>query len=200
MNVIRTLRNLRIDLLTQRAFLGGGAPSIDGYKMILSTSNSGYEQLDLFFFNYYSIGENDVIVDVGCGKGRVLSYLLYKGVKNKMIGYEINDIIGNKTKQHLSRYKNVDIRCENIFNNFPENANVFYIYNPFREEMTNDFKEQIWKIRDKNQVILYYNPVCIAVFNDKRFVYDIKDVPPLDGYKMDIAIIRVADVKNWPPV
>src|SRR5258708_6907016 len=112
MNVIRTLRNLWIDMLTQRAFLGGGAPSIDGYQMVLSTSNSGYEQLELIFFNYYSIRERDVIVDVGCGKGRVFSYLLYRGAKNKMIGYEINDIIGNKTKQNLSRYKNIEIRCE----------------------------------------------------------------------------------------
>lgn len=197
MNVIRTLQNLWIDLLTQRAFLGGGAPSIDGYQMVLSTSNSGYEQLELIFFNYYSLHERDVIVDVGCGKGRVFNYLLYKGVKNKMIGYEINDTIGNKTKQNLSRYKNVEICCENIFNNFPENANVFYLFNPFREEMTNDFKERVWKIKDKNPIILYYNPEYLEAFNDERFVYEIKDIPMLQsGYKVKLAIIKVADMKN----
>jgi SAM-dependent methyltransferase len=197
MHVIRTLQNLRIDLLTQRTFLGGGVTSIDGYQMVLSTSNSGYEQLELIFFDYYSIGENDVIVDVGCGRGRVFSYLLYKGLENQMIGYEINEAVGDKTKHNLARYKNVEIRSENILNNFPEDGNVFYLFNPFREQMATEFKNNIWKIRDRNPVILYYNPEYLDVFKDTRFTFEIKDIPMLQsGYEVKLAIIRIAYRKS----
>lgn len=197
MGVIRSLQNLRIDLLTQRTFLGGSVTSIDNYQMVLSTSNSGYEQLELIFFYYYPINKNDVIIDVGCGRGRVFNYLLYKGLKNRMIGYEINQTVGNKTKQNLARYKNVEIRSENIFNNFPKDGNVFYLFNPFRERMVTEFKNNIWKLRDKNPVILYYNPEYLEIFNDTRFTYEIKDIPMLQsGYEVKLAIIKIVGRKR----
>ncbi|WP_426672073.1 hypothetical protein ACPPVU_12660 [Mucilaginibacter sp. McL0603] len=107
-SIFVSIKNLRIDLLTQRAFSGGGVESIDGMKMVLTTVSSGYKQLELIFFDFFKISDNAVIVDVGRGKGRVFNYLLYKCLKNKMIGYEINEAVANKTKRNLARYKNVE--------------------------------------------------------------------------------------------
>jgi SAM-dependent methyltransferase len=193
MNFYRTLKNLRIDFLIQKTFLGGKVPSVDGHKMMAKTESSAYEQVKIVFFEYYSISENDVIVDVGCGKGRIFNYLLYKGINNKMIGYEINKEVGNKTKKNLLRYKNVEIHSENIFDNFPINGNVFYLFNPFYEAMMTEFRERIFSIKDKNPIILYLNPKCIEVFNDRRFIYEIKDVH-IPNYNNDLklAIIRIS--------
>jgi SAM-dependent methyltransferase len=189
------IENLWIDLSIQRRFCGGGAIiSIDGRNIIHNTVNAKYSVINDIFFKYFSIQEKDVIVDVGCGKGRVFSYLLYKGMKNRMIGYEINQLVGLKTKKHLSKYKNVEITAENIFDNFPVDSNVFYIYNPFNGPMMEEFKESIWKIKQNNPVILYLNPECIDSFNDTRFVNEIVEIPH-KTWSYNFAIIKIANCR-----
>ncbi len=190
--VIKTLNNFYIDMMTQRTFLGGRIVSIDGRETTYDTVSTGYDIAELIFFKYYPLNENDVIVDVGCGKGRVFNYLLYKGLKNKMLGYEINPLVAEATQKNLTRYKNVEIIGRNIFDEFPVDANVFYMFNPFKQTMMLEFKENILKMADKKPVILYYNPTCIEVFNDKRFSYKLIDVPILFfGLPYKLAIIKM---------
>ena len=193
----RQLTRLKIDLLTQRTFLAGQILSIDNNN-IIKTVSTNYEELEIIFFEHISLKETDVIVDVGCGKGRVFSYLLYKGLKNKMIGYEINKTVGDKTKKRLGRFKNVEIRSENIFDEFPEQGNIFYLYHPFKEAMMTDFKNQVLKIANRNPVILYNNPFHLDVFNDESFSSEVFDVPVIKyGYDFRFAIIKIkTDVKK----
>ncbi|PHX74442.1 MAG: hypothetical protein CK547_03320 [Chitinophagaceae bacterium] len=109
-----------------------------------------------------------------------------------MIGYEINPIVGNQTRKNLARYKNIEIISNNIFNDFPNSVNLFYLFNPFSEEMMNDFKESIWNIRYNNPTILYYNPKFIQVFDDSRFTYSKTEISPLQwGLQFELAIIRI---------
>ena len=159
----RQLIRLKIDLLIQRTFLAGDVASIDDKKLI-KTASSNYEELEVIFFEKFKLSENDVIIDIGCGKGRVFNYLLYKGLRNKIIGYEINPVVGDVTKKRLARFKNVEIRCYNIFDDFPGIGNVFYMYHPFQEEMVTLFMNSIFKISDRNPVILYNNPVQFVCF------------------------------------
>jgi len=190
-HILEIIQNLWIDLLIQRRFLAGTVESNDNAGIVLKTESTRYDVIDQVFFKYIAIKENDVIVDVGCGKGRVFNYLLYKGVKNKMIGYEINPSVGLKTQKSLSKYKNVAIITQNIFDNFPSEANIFYLYNPFKEPMVQAFKENIWEIRKNDPVILYVHPVNIDVFDDSRFTYRIVEIPFLQ-YTISLAIIRIA--------
>ncbi|MDP9076917.1 MAG: SAM-dependent methyltransferase [Bacteroidota bacterium] len=192
----RQLTRLKIDLLTQRTFLAGQVPSIDN-ENIIKTASTNYEELEVIFFERITLNDDDVIVDVGSGKGRVFSYLLYKGLKNKMIGYEINDVVGIKTRKRLSRFKNVDMRCENIFDHFPEEGNVFYLYNPFKEEMVTQFMHQILKVADRDPVILYNNPIHFDVFNNGHFSCEYLDLPVNKyGYNFNCAIIKLNKTKN----
>ncbi len=206
-SLINTLRRksktLWIDFYIQRKSLRGTVASLDGNKMMYDTASTSYDMIKIIFFNYFKLADRDIIVDVGCGKGRVFNYLLYRGLTNKMIGYEINEMVANELKQNLSRYKNVEILSENIFENFPTHANVFYMFNPFKEGMMQDFKECIWKMKDNNPVILYYNPTCLNVFDDNRFVYDIKTISGImndskqAGWHYDkLAIIRIKPVNS----
>ncbi len=195
MNVFRYLQRqlirLKIDLLTQRVFLAGQIPSIDNDK-IIKTASTNYEELEVIFFEYNLPKENDVIIDVGCGKGRVFNYLLYRGLKNKMIGYEINKAVADKTKKRLARFKNVEIRHENIFDDFPEVGNIFYLYNPFKEEMITAFRDQILKIAGRNPVILYNNPVYLEFFNNESFSVKLFEIPVTKyAYSFKFAIIKV---------
>ena len=192
MKLLKVAHNFWIDYCIQRTFLGGRIESIDGREMIYDSVSTGYDHVNLIFFKYYSIKPEDVIAEVGCGKGRVINYLLYKGIKNKMIGYEINIPLAKLTQKRLRRYKNVEIKCENIFDEFPNEANLFYLFNPFKTGMMEQFKEKIWEIKSNNPIMLYYNPTCLEVFNDPRFTYKVIDVPiPFFGFNYQLAMISL---------
>lgn len=178
-------------MLTQRTFLAGQVLSIDNSR-IIKTVSTNYEELEVIFFEHTTIKPDDVIIDVGCGKGRVFSYLLYKGLRNRMIGYEINEAVGLKTKKRLARYKNVEIRCGNIFDAFPPEGNIFYMYHPFHAPMVTDFMNQILSIADRNPVILYNNPIHLDVFDNDKFSCQVFDVPVSRyNYSFRFAIIRL---------
>jgi SAM-dependent methyltransferase len=187
----RQLSRLKIDLLTQRKFLAGGIASIDNVN-ILKTVSTNYEELEIIFFKLFTLKATDIIVDVGCGKGRVFSYLLYKGVTNKMIGCEINEAVGLETRKRLARYKNVEICCDNIFDHFPKEGNIFYLYNPFKEAMITEFMALILEMKERNPVILYNNPVYLNLFDQTKFTYQLHDVPVAEyGYNFQVATIKV---------
>jgi SAM-dependent methyltransferase len=195
MNIFRYLQRqfnrLKIDLITQRRFLAGGIHSIDDNNLI-KTVSTNYEELDVIFFKHYHLKPDDVLIDVGCGKGRVFNYLLYKGIKNKLVGYEINPAVAAETAKHLARYKNVEIRSNNIFDDFPKEGNVFYLYHPFKEVMMTAFREELLKIADRNPVMLYNNPIHIDLFDNESFTYEFFDIPvPQYDYNFQFAIIRI---------
>ncbi|MBD1393465.1 class I SAM-dependent methyltransferase [Mucilaginibacter glaciei] len=187
----RQLRRLKIDLTTQGKFLAGQIPSIDSDNLI-KTVSSNYEELQIVFFERYQIKPDDVIYDVGCGKARVFSYLLYKGVKNKMIGYEINPVVGKETKKRLAKYKNVEIRLDNIFDDFPTTGNVFYLYNPFKEEMVKEFTKRILALKHLNPVIFYNNPVHLHIFDQDTFDIQFEEIAVKEfNYTFPFALIRI---------
>ena len=194
--VQRQLNRLKIDLLTQRTFLAGGVPSIDN-NHIIKTVSTNYEELELIFFEQVPLNPNDIIIDVGCGKGRVFSYLLYKGLKNKMIGYEINPAVSLKTEKRLARYPNVHILTENIFDNFPTEGNVFYLYNPFKETMVSQFAQEILKLKSRAPIIIYNNPIHLAVFINQHFTCESLTIPVARfGYTFTCAIIRLRQTQS----
>lgn len=191
--VVRQLGRLKIDLLTQRTFLAGQIPSIDNAH-IIKTVSTNYEELDIIFSDYLQLQPGDVIADVGCGKGRVFSYLLYKKKENRMIGYEINELVGHQTKKRLSRYKNIEIRCENIFDNFPEKLDVFYLYNPFKEAMTTAFIEKVLQMPHA-PVIIYNNPIHLNLFTNDKFTCQVFDIP-VKKYKYNFQFAIIKPVAN----
>ena len=178
-------------MLTQRTFLAGDVLSIDNDN-IIKTVSTNYEELEFIFFKHFQLTPKDVLVDVGCGKGRVFNYLLYKGLKNQMIGYEINPAVGELTQRRLSRFKNVEIRIANVFDAFPPDGNVFYLYHPFKEVMMTEFRNRLLTIADRNPVMLYNNPVHLDLFDTPDFSYELFDIDVKQyGYSFKFAIIRL---------
>ena len=187
--VARQLGWFKIDLLTQRTFLAVQIASIDSAH-IIKTVSTNYEELDVIFSEYLPLQPDDIIADVGCGKGRVFSYLLYKKKQNRMIGYEINEAVGHQTRKRLSRYKNIEIHCENIFDNFPEKIDVFYLYNPFKETMTSAFIEKVLQMQHA-PVIIYNNPIHLNLFTSDKFTCQVFNIPVKKyKYNFQFAIIK----------
>lgn len=191
----RQLNRLKIDLVTQGTFLAGEVKSID-HDNILKTVSTNYEELEQIFSKRISVSADDVIVDVGCGKGRVFNYLLYKGCNNRMIGYEININVAMKTRERLERFPNVDIRCGNIFNDFPADATIFYLYHPFKEAMMAEFGKQVLRMKHRNPLIIYNNPVYIDALGS-QFDTEVFELPvPGYGYNFKFAIAMPKQAKQ----
>ena len=120
------------------------------------TSSCNYSVLSCIF-EKYKINDSDVLVDVGCGKGRVINWWLMRGHRNKIIGLEIDEQIANKTKKKFASYGNVEVICGNALENIPEDGTIFYFYNSFDRSITKEFKDRMKKIySDRCGVTLIY--------------------------------------------
>lgn len=113
------------------------------------------------------IGEDDIVVDYGCGKGRVGFFLSYR-VGCKAIGIEFDERICGKANENLVRFKvaksgihyddkqarekhekKVSFLCIGAENYNVEDADCFYFFNPFSVEI---LQSVIGKIKKS-----YYN-------------------------------------------
>lgn len=164
--IIRLAGNIRLDL-KYGGFLGGSTDS--RYKALgaYSTVNSDYSLLSLMF-SKCAIKNFDVLVDVGCGRGRVINWWLNQGIKNKIVGIELDKEIASKTRYRLKKYKNVSIITGNAIKDIPEDGTIFYLYNPFNEPVMEKFKVRLeYLFAERGGItIIYYNCVHINVFTD----------------------------------
>jgi SAM-dependent methyltransferase len=172
----RIFRNLYFDFKFGYKFLGGSFKTKFKHLGAKDISNSDYNALSIIFSKIH-LNQTDVLIDIGCGKGRVLNYWLYIYPKNQIIGIELDNKIAEITSQRLNRYKNVTVIAGNVLNNIPNNASIFFLFNPFTCDIMNEFKIMLLKkyyTSDNNWVskfiIILYNPICLHIFvNDSSF-------------------------------
>ncbi|OFY51445.1 MAG: hypothetical protein A2W85_09910 [Bacteroidetes bacterium GWF2_41_31] len=171
----RIFYNLFFDL-KYGSFLGGTKKTPYELMGAHDTANTGYYAMNSIFQNL--ISPNEVLVDIGCGKGRVINYWLDAFSDNQIIGIELDNLVAENTSARLSKFSNVTIISGNIINTLPDNGTLFYLYNPFNCQVMNEFKESLiskFYINNLGWIklfqIVYYNPICINIFiEDVRFI------------------------------
>lgn len=96
------------------------------YKVLERLANSGY------------IRKKDLLIDYGCGKGRVECFLAYQ-LKARVIGVEYDEHMYNKALENLKRISDngfINIALENAVEYlFPNEAKHAYFFNPFSVEL-----------------------------------------------------------------
>jgi len=128
--------------------------------------HSDYDALSIIFNFCCPVAETDVLVDVGCGKGRVINYWLSQGLRNRMIGLELDPDIANQTAKQFERRPNVSILAGDAIANIPLEGSLFYFYNPFSRERVALFEEKLRKLAAAKTVkVIYYNPKSIDAFS-----------------------------------
>ena len=131
------------------------------------------------------VSPDDVLVDVGCGEGRVINFWLSQGWKNPMIGLEVVEAVADQTRRRYSRYPNVSIVTGDALANLPRNGTLFFLYNPFGDETVAQFEKAI---RPLNARIVYHQNNYM-----KPFESDLWRIEPLDSkgtvYKFQAALI-----------
>jgi protein-L-isoaspartate O-methyltransferase len=163
----RSLRNLIRDVRFGGRFLGGGVPTRFAHLHANDVANSDYHAM-AEMFGRVALSEHSVVVDVGCGKGRVINFLLSRGAKCEIIGVEIDPDIARATAQRLRRYPNVRIETGNIIDLWPERATVFYVYNPFGAPVVEQFCDRL-AAHSRPFVVLYYNCLHRQIFERRGF-------------------------------
>ena len=104
-------------------------------------------------FRLEPVSPADVLVDVGCGDGRVINYWLYCGLRNRIVGIEIDPATAHSTAKRLARYSNVEIICGDA-SGVDLDGTVFYLFNPFGGRMLADFER---RRRGRPGKIIIYN-------------------------------------------
>lgn len=145
------------------------------------SANVSYYALSLIFKGE-TIAPDDVLVDVGCGKGRVLNWWLSQRLPNQIVGLELDPEIAAHTRHRLRKYHNVRIIAGDAVEHLPADGSLFFLFNPFHEGVVNRFKEKVLQLPRRDRIRIHYNNcVHVDVFeNDPRFSVEHRNLIP-DG-------------------
>ena len=175
---MRALHNLRMDLR-----FGGWAGGIaanpfaaQGASRVQSTDYAALARLHAR--NGIRIGEGEVLVDVGCGRGRVINWWLSRGMRNRMVGLELVPAVAHATAARLSPFGNVEIRCGDAVELLPPEGTFFYLYNPFDAAVMRRFADALLDRveRPADVRVLYFNCTHLDVFRaDPRWRVQLLD-------------------------
>lgn len=163
----RLCRNAWLDLRYGGRLLGGDIYSERNEEGIFHTMNTDYNVIE-FLFGRLELRPEDIITDLGCGKGRVFNLLLHKGIANPMVGIEISPSVAAFARGRLAAYPQISI-LEANFEDLPKiPGSVFYLYNPFGEALIRSFSRKLaeqWRGgREGRPVVIYNNPLCLSAF------------------------------------
>jgi hypothetical protein len=123
--------------------------------------------------------EEFFFIDFGSGMGRALllaSELPFK----KIIGIEFSQRLHKTAMENIRKYKSESQKCRDIESIYmdateytiPKEKAIFFFYNPFKGEVMAKVLGNIQKSLEENPreaFILYYNPVCVELFNWTTF-------------------------------
>lgn len=149
------------------------------YSVLQTLSNSGY------------ISKKDVIVDFGCGKGRVDFYLAYMN-KAKMIGIEYDKRIYDTAVSNLesaisaSKVKIINISAEEY--TVPSEVTGAYFFNPFSVHILEDVLHALRKSKKKDyreiKLFFYYpSDHYLNVLNSASDIIHIEDLDCKNQFK-----------------
>lgn len=105
-----------------------------------ATQSSDYRCLRQVF-RAVPLRHDDVFVDVGCGEGRVLTYLYEQGFRGKAIGIELDEEVAETAAKRTASCRNITICCGNVLEKSEifRDATVVYLFHPFSRSIFQAF-------------------------------------------------------------
>lgn len=169
--IIKALRNPRIiypyltyrivrlyDAMRDRAICGfslakGASASVEGGTSYSATCYWTLEKV----FSDAEFTPDDSFVDVGCGKGRLLAYMLERKFPGRITGIEMDSATAAVTRKWIQRYPKDKVRLieGNAFLQQYDEYTVIYLFRPFE---TDYFKRFIQLLEQQltHPIRLYY--------------------------------------------
>jgi len=126
--------------------------------------------------DYLRLNKDDVFVDFGCGKGRVIFSIATQKIK-KVIGIELDEKLVTIAKANLRNLKlqNTPIEILNIdATNFdPKEGTIFFMFHPFGEKTLkiaiNNIKNSLNAYPRKIRIV-YNNPDCSSILDTQDWL------------------------------
>ncbi|NUM88412.1 MAG: methyltransferase domain-containing protein [Bdellovibrionales bacterium] len=164
----RLLKNVYLDLRFGGRFLGGAVRSPGEERGFLHTMNTDYRVFEMLF-DGVRLSPDDVLVDVGCGKGRLFNFMLSGGWRGRMVGVEVNPAIAAFTRNRLRRHENVEIIEADVTMLRDVPGTVFYLFNPFTAPVMERFLQRLEEKWSRlpggdRPLMIYNNAVELAAF------------------------------------
>lgn len=94
-------------------------------------------------FSHVALTADDAFLDVGCGKGRVLAFLLKKQAPCPLYGIEINEISGKIALEWSEKYDRVSVTIGDAFQIDYNPYTVLFLGRPFLPKTFLEFIERL---------------------------------------------------------
>lgn len=109
---------------------------------------------------------DDVLVDVGCGPGRVIASWLDAYPANRIVGIELNPTVAARAARRFRTNRQVSIVAGDAVDNLPDDGTVFYLFNPFNRAGIVRLEARLRALRAAGRQfrVLYHNPKHLDVF------------------------------------
>jgi cyclopropane fatty-acyl-phospholipid synthase-like methyltransferase len=147
-----------------------------------------YRKLERIFASI-PMAQNDIFIDLGCGKGRVLLLVSTKKIE-KAIGVELHSGLVNAAEENLKNLKVPHEPVEIIQIDCAQykfsNETIIFMYNPFGSgttvEVMNNIKNSLVE-NPRNVRIIYKNALHRDIFDSQDWLVPI-EVPSDEGFLM----------------
>ena len=162
--VVYGVRNLLIDLRFGAPLLGVKRSAVPGQAGVVNSDYSLYPRV----FPQSMVRPDDVIVDVGVGKGRFVNWLLMLRLDNRVIGIEYDEETAAATARRLRAHPNVTIVHADAASYLPGDGTLFFLFNPFEGDVMARFKDTAMaQFAGRADVrFVYLRPLELAMFKD----------------------------------
>ncbi len=164
--------------------LGGTIRTRYSHLGACDIGNADYDDLAILF-SHIDVRAEDVLVDVGCGKGRSTNWFLSRYPRNTIYAIELDPDIYAVTAKRLRRRTNVKMLCGDATALLPAEGTIFYLFNPFNEPVMARFIEALLEVKSRANgarptKVIYYNYKFLDLFRENpRFTVELVEHPSL---------------------
>ena len=127
------------------------------------TDSVRYDVLNRLF-RQVPISPGDVLVDVGCGKGRVIGWWLARGHENRLVGIELDPAIAAKLTARFAGTANVRIVVGDVLDHLPTEGTRFWLYNSFDHRIMTGFRDRLKQVCGGGARLVYAEAKQIHLF------------------------------------
>ena len=127
--------------------------------------------------NYFAINEilshvrlsdDDIIIDIGCGNGRVLAYLLSKNCPCQIYGIEDNKSLADTCIEWAKKYNNVHVAFGDVFSIDYNNYSVLYLNRSFPGQESFVFIHLLEEqLKHPITVVHPFDQSCVSIFENR---------------------------------
>jgi SAM-dependent methyltransferase len=179
--------------------LGGTVRTRYAHLGACDIGNADYDDLAIIF-SHVEVTPDDVLVDVGCGKGRSTNWFLSRYPRNTIYAIELDPDFYAATAKRLRRHTRVKMLCGDATALLPAEGTIFYLFNPFNESVMTRFIDALLELKSgepkpgaaggRPTKVVYYNYKFLDLYRDNpRFEVETVEHPSLSHKSAIITLI-----------